>query len=120
MPARILIVDSESATRLTMERALGREGFRVFVSSNGREAMTLATKTDPDLIVMNLELSDIDGDKACQMIRKTPQFRTTPLLVLSGDRPDGLCTRCLNQGADACLVRPVNPQELLAHVHAIL
>jgi two-component system alkaline phosphatase synthesis response regulator PhoP len=120
MPPRILIVDNDPVTRQAMERVLSQEGFRVVASTNGREAMAVAAKADPDLMVVNLDLADLHGDNVCQMIRQMPEIRATPLLVLSGDDVDGLSIRCLNQGADGYLVKPINSQELLAHMRAIL
>jgi DNA-binding response OmpR family regulator len=120
MSQQIVVIDTEPALRNAYEEALRQAGFRVRVGRNGREAMEAASKEEPDLMIVNAKLSDMDGDDFCQKIRQTRKVRAIPLLVISGDHMEGLSARCLDSGADGFLVKPVDSQELVAHVRALL
>jgi PAS domain S-box-containing protein len=116
----ILHVDDDERTRWLLSQVLQHEGYRVLEASNGSEAL-LQVAAQPDLVILDIHLPDMDGYEVCQKIKATPTTASIPVLHLSGhlvgaeDRAHGL-----DVGADAYLTKPVEPSELIATVRALL
>jgi PAS domain S-box-containing protein len=116
----ILYVDDDKQNRETYGFVLRQAGFLVQEAATGDEALRLAAQ-NPDLVVMDVNLPDINGYEVCRHIKTHPATTAIPVLHLSTvlvnsqDR-----TQSMEQGADAHLTKPVEPEELLAHVKALL
>jgi PAS domain S-box-containing protein len=116
----ILHVDDNPATRYTIGRTLGREGFKVREAAAGREALRLA-KEGPDLVILDVKLPDIGGFEVCQRIKADPTTTTIPVLHLSATYvTDEAQATGLDGGADGYLVQPVDARVLVATVKALL
>ena len=117
---RILHVDDDDANRYAVTRSLVKAGYEVAEAATGGEALS-AVEALPDLVILDVRLPDIDGYEVCRRIKANLATALIPVLHLSAnytsvaDRAHGL-----NGGADAYLVRPVEPVELLATVNALL
>lgn len=117
---RILAVDDMEAKRYAWERILTRAGFDVFTASTGNEALR-RSKENPDLIILDVRLPDIGGMEVCRKIKGEPSTASIPVLhisaslITSEDR-----TQALEGGADGYLTEPVDPEELVASVRALL
>jgi PAS domain S-box-containing protein len=115
-----LYVDDDEESRQAFGGFLRSAGFEVKEAATGREALRLA-QDNPDLVVLDINLPDISGFDVCKHIKRHPATASIPVLHLSahfissGDRSSGL-----ESGADAYLTKPVEPDELLAHVHAVM
>jgi two-component system, cell cycle sensor histidine kinase and response regulator CckA len=120
LPPTILYVDDDELSRLALRTILGRAGFRVTEAATGRDALRLAND-HPDLVLLDVNLPDIDGFEVCRQIKAHPATHRIPVLHLSAmyvtseDRTHGL-----EGGADGYLTKPVEPQELIAHLRAML
>jgi PAS domain S-box-containing protein len=116
----ILHVDDNPATRYTIGRTLGREGFKVREAATGREALSLA-KEGPDLVILDVKLPDIGGFEVCRRIKDDPTTATIPVLHLSATYvTDEAQATGLDAGADGYLVQPVDARVLVATVKALL
>ena len=118
MKAHILIVDDDSRVTSALRRTLAYEGYQVSTAAGGEEALTLARTKAPDLVILDLMLSGIDGIEVCRRLRAAGD--TVGILMLTArdaiaDRVTGLET-----GADDYLVKPFASEELLARVKALL
>ncbi|MFP2910039.1 ATP-binding protein [Pyxidicoccus sp. 3LFB2] len=119
-PAVILNVNDDAASRYVTSRVLGLAGFRVVDAASGFEALSLADE-HTDLVVLDVRLPDISGLEVCRRLKTAPRTHNVLVLHLSaqavgpGDRALGL-----EHGADGYLVAPVDPEELVAQVHALL
>ena len=116
--ARILIVDDEWSLRCTLEICLTRAGYRVLGADDGQSALQLALDEQPDLVVLDVGLPDIDGLEVCRRLRR--HGFDAPVLMLTGktlieDRVTGL-----EAGADDYLPKPLEAREFLARVKAQL
>ena len=114
---RVLIVDDEETVREVVGQYLELEGFLILQASNGLEALRLAEKTPPDLVILDLTLPGIDGLEVCRRIRAVS---AVPILMLTARAEDVEKLEGFNAGADDYLTKPFNPRELVARVQAIM
>jgi len=116
----ILHVDDDEANRYAVTRSLVKAGFDVTEAADGREALRKATAR-PDVIILDVRLPDIDGFEVCRRIKADPVTADIPVLHLSANFVSAEAkAHGLDGGADAYLVRPVEPVELVATVNALL
>jgi two-component system, OmpR family, KDP operon response regulator KdpE len=115
--ARILVVDDERPIRRALEVTLTKAGYSVQTAVDGREALTTAALSPPDLVILDLVLPDMDGAEVCEELRG---WLTAPILLVSavGDEADKI--RALDAGADDYVTKPFSPGELLARCRALL
>lgn len=113
--SKILIIDDEMELLSLLEKTLSKEGFkRIYTASNGQEALTIFEEEEPDLIILDVMLPDIEGYDICKIIRKTSQV---PILFLSAkgeeiDRVMGLVI-----GADDYITKPFSLKEVVLRVN---
>lgn len=117
MPPRILVVDDEPNILATLAPLLRTRGYEVSTAMNGRDALQAVERDNPDLIVLDLGLPDIDGVEVTRLIR---DGRATPILVLSARGAESDKVRALDAGADDYVTKPFGPEELLARVRVAL
>jgi two-component system, OmpR family, alkaline phosphatase synthesis response regulator PhoP len=114
---KILIIDDEANIIELAKLYLAREGFIVESEKTGRDGLSKVKTLNPDLIILDIMLPDIDGFEVCRQIRANSQV---PILMLSARREDVDKIIGLELGADDYLAKPFNPQELVSRVKAIL
>lgn len=115
--APILIVDDDSRISSLIASALHNEGFATLRASDGEEALALAAKHDPALIILDVMLPKIDGIDVCRELRRRSD---TPILMLTVKSDEFDKILGLSIGADDYLTKPFSPRELIARVKAIL
>ncbi|MCX6545269.1 MAG: response regulator transcription factor [Acidobacteria bacterium] len=115
--ARILLVDDEVSIQRTMTPLLRSRGYDVEVAGTGRDALASIEREQPDLIVLDLGLPDIDGLDVCRRVRERWDI---PILVLSARGAEKDKVVALDEGADDYVTKPFGPDELLARVRAAL
>jgi DNA-binding response OmpR family regulator len=117
----ILLVDDTPSKRYVLASWLRRGGYAVIEAATGGEALARFRQGGINLVVLDVRLPDMTGFEVCEQIKADPTFGTTPVIHVSAaaihavDRTHGL-----ERGADAYLVEPIDPDELLATVAAIL
>jgi len=117
----ILVVDDNSPLRYAFGRTLRQHGFNVIEASDGASALELAANAQPDLILLEVNLPDINGFDVARRLKLGERTKSIPILQLSASfvqkehRMEGLAA-----GADAYLVEPVEPGELVANIRALL
>ncbi len=120
-PPSVLLVDDEPANRHTFGYLFRTAGFAVLEAGTGRDALALAARERPDLVVLDVSLPDLNGFEVCRRLKEdeatcsVPVLQVSAVYVGSGDRSQGL-----ESGADAYLIKPVEPRELLATVRSLL
>ena len=119
-PATVLVVDDEDVTRSAMARSLGAAGFRVIEATSGADALARLGE-QPAVVVLDVGLPDVDGIEVCRRIKEHPETANVPVLHFSADRTSSAArARGLAVGADAYLVHPFEPAELVALVKTLL
>lgn len=114
---RVLVVDDEESILELVEYHLQRAGFEVALATTGVEGYRMATATNPDLVVLDLMLPDMDGFEVCRRIRRKSDV---PVLMLTARADDVDKIVGLEIGADDYVTKPFNPRELVARVRALL
>jgi two-component system, OmpR family, KDP operon response regulator KdpE len=117
MPPRILVVDDEPNILSTLTPLLRTRGYEVFTAMSGRAAVESAERDEPDLIVLDLGLPDMDGVEVCRIVRETANV---PIVVLSARGAEADKVRALDVGADDYVTKPFGAEELLARIRAAL
>ncbi len=116
--ARLLLVDDEDNLRSMLEAALRHSGFDVHPVANGRDAIEAVPAVQPDLIVLDVMLPDLDGFDVCKRLR-TGGDRTPVLFLTARDATEDK-VRGLTLGGDDYLVKPFSLEELVARITAVL
>jgi two-component system, OmpR family, KDP operon response regulator KdpE len=113
----ILVIDDEPQILRAIRTILTEKQFRVSTASRGEEGLTLAASTEPDLIILDLGLPDMDGVEVCSRLREWTQ---TPVIILSVRDSERDKVAALDMGADDYLTKPFGIEELLARVRVAL
>jgi two-component system response regulator VicR len=114
---KILVVDDESAILQTLRFNLERSGYAVVTAGDGRTAIAMAQREQPDLIVLDIMLPVLDGVEACKEIRK---FSPVPIIMLTAKDQEIDKVLALELGADDYVTKPFALHEFLARVKARL
>jgi DNA-binding response OmpR family regulator len=111
---RVLVVEDEDAIADPLLEGLGREGFEVERAATGQDALSAA---EPDLVLLDLRLPDVDGFEVCRRLRERSRV---PIIVVSarGEEVDRVVG--LELGADDYIVKPYGLRELVARIHAVM
>jgi DNA-binding response OmpR family regulator len=117
--ARVLVTDDEPITRMLVKLLLEREKFTVLEATNGREAVEIATRERPDLLLIDLNMPEMDGYEAIQRMRRDLSLATLPIVVVTAEDGPGIERRVLELGADDYIVKPFDPEILLSRVNAV-
>ena len=117
MPARVLVVDDEPSILATMAPLLRSRGYEVSTAMSGKAALESVERLDPDLVILDLGLPDLDGVEVCRLLR---DGRSTPIIVLSARGAESDKVAALDAGADDYVTKPFGAEELLARVRVAL
>lgn len=115
---RILIVDDEPPIRRLLRTSLASQGFQVTEAATGREALAEIKRTEPDLVILDLGLPDLQGNDLIRLLRD--QGSSLPILVLSSRTDERGKVEALDLGADDYVTKPFGTDELLARIRAAL
>ena len=116
----ILIVDDDAAFAASVAQLLKAQRYEVVTAGDGAQAVASVKASKPDLILMDINMPQLDGEMALLALKGRPEFRAIPIIMLTGvgDMLDGHLTATL--GACEYLTKPFNPPELLAKIAAHL
>jgi DNA-binding response OmpR family regulator len=115
---KVLIVDDEKAIRAGLASALNRAGFSVVEASDGLQALEMVTTQEPDIIVLDILMPELDGRQVCRKLRE--QNIWTPVIMLTQIDATGEKISSLEEGADDYLNKPFDSYELIARIRALL
>jgi two-component system KDP operon response regulator KdpE len=113
----ILVIDDEPQILRAIRTILTEKEFKVTTASRGEEGLTLAAATEPDLIILDLGLPDMDGVEVCTRLR---EWTETPIIILSVRDSERDKVAALDKGADDYLTKPFGIEELLARIRVAL
>ena len=117
---RILLVDDEPDILEIISYNLLQEGYQVITAENGIEAIELARKEKPHLIILDVMMPEMDGIEACERIRKFPELQETVITFLTARSEDYSQMAGFEVGADDYITKPIKPKVLMSKVKALL
>jgi DNA-binding response OmpR family regulator len=115
--ASVLVVDDERKIRELVRPYLERAGYSVLLAGGGQQALEIAARTDPDIVVLDLVLPDLPGEVVTRNLRA---ISDVPIIMLTAKAAEEDRIAGLRLGADDYLVKPFSPRELAARVEAVL
>ena len=116
-PKKILFVEDEAAIYEPFSKALLRNGFEPVIAKTASEALKLADRVDPDLVLLDLNLPDGDGSDVCRTLRKSSEV---PIVMLTARGTEMDRVLGLELGADDYVVKPFSSRELISRIRAVL
>ena len=116
----VLVVEDEAALVTLLRYNLEREGFRVAEARDGEEAMLQIAEQMPDLVVLDWMLPLMSGIEVCRQLRRLPETRRLPIVMLTARGEEGDKLRGLDAGADDYVTKPFSPSELIARMRAVM
>ena len=117
---KILLVDDEPDILEFISYNLIKEGFEVFTSSNGKDAIKLAHQEQPQLIILDVMMPDLDGIETCRVIRETPELKDVLIAFLTARSEDYSQIAGFDAVADDYINKPIKPRVLVSRVKALL
>ena len=119
MQKTILVVDDEQDIVDLISYNLSKEGYEVATASNGTDAVELAQRMRPDLVILDIMLPGLDGFEVCRTLRQDPSMQSTAIVFLTAKAGEIDQILGLELGADDYIQKPISPRVLLARVKTI-
>ena len=116
---KILYVEDNDDNVYMLKNRLSRAGFTVIIASNGNQGVAMAASEQPDLILMDLTLPDIDGEEVTRRIRADPATKRIPVIALTANAMHSDRDKALAAGCDDFDTKPVDMPRLLAKIAAL-
>ena len=117
---KILLVDDEVDILEFISYNLEKEGFKVYTAQNGADAIKVAEKKLPHLIILDVMMPEMDGIAACEEIRKIPALQGAVIAFLTARGEDYSQIAGFEAGADDYITKPIRPKVLVSRVKALL
>lgn len=118
-PGKILLADDEPDILEIVSYNLSAEGYEVICAKNGNEAVDLAKKHLPSMIILDVMMPGKNGIEVCKSLRLLPQFKDTVIIFLSALSDEGTEVKGLETGADDYISKPISPKVLISKVNAL-
>jgi len=112
MKGKILIVEDNPLNMRLLEMVLRAKSYTLLKATNGEEALDMAMREQPDLIIMDIQLPRMSGLEVTRKLRETPTFSHTPIIGVTAYAMKGDKERVIESGCDAYLSKPINTREL--------
>ncbi len=117
---KILVVDDEVDLVKTLRFSLETEGYTVLASYNGEDALNLARKERPDLVLLDIMLPKLDGYKVCRLLKFDERYKHIPILILSAKTQEKDKIIGMETGADEYVTKPFDMDELIGKIKGYL
>ena len=118
--AKILIVDDEPTVHRLLQHHLERAGYELLAATNGREAIEMARREDPQLIVMDVMMAEMDGITALRCLKKEEDTREIPVIMITANAHSVTKQESEAAGASYFLTKPFSPKQLISEIRRLL
>ncbi len=116
MAIKLLVIDDDSAVTDLLSLLLKSQGFEVFATNNSTDGLSMIREQQPDLVVLDLMMPEMDGWEVCRSVR---QFSQVPIIILSALNDPSMIASVLDAGADDYLTKPTPSRVLVAHINRL-
>ncbi|HRG87967.1 MAG TPA: response regulator transcription factor [Chitinophagales bacterium] len=117
---KILIVDDEPDILSFLRYNLEKENYWVYSATNGNDALKMALKIQPHLVVLDVMMPGMNGIETCRAMRNLPQLRQTPIAILTALSEKESEAACMEAGANDYITKPIRPRLLLSRLQGLL
>jgi len=117
---KVLFADDDVVLHRVLGHRLSREGFTLQSAYNGREALELAEREAPDLLILDGMMPELDGFAVLQEWKRRPGLASIPVIMLTARNREGNVIGALEQGAVDYLTKPFSPAELIARIRRFI
>ena len=116
MATKLLVIDDDAAVTDLLTLLLKSQGFEVFATNNSTEGLAMIREVQPDLVILDLMMPEMDGWEVCRSVR---QFSQVPIIILSALNDPSMIASVLDAGADDYLTKPTPSRVLVAHINRL-
>jgi CheY-like chemotaxis protein len=116
----ILVIDDEPDNFDVIQLLLANEGYTFHYAASGQRAIDRLDVFQPNLILLDVMMPDLNGMEVCQQIRALPQWQSIPILMVSALTGQSNIDRCLAAGADGFISKPVDRRKLIDEIEILL
>ncbi len=116
----VLYVEDNPENRMLIRRVLEAEGFRVVLAANATEALQMLQQENPQVVLMDISMPDVDGYTLTARIKSTPGFEKLPVIALTANVMRGEQERALRAGCDGYIQKPVDIDSLVQQIEPFL
>ena len=120
MKTKILVIEDDPSSSRLVTYALEQEGYHVITASDGLEGLSRALKENIDLLILDIMLPGLDGYEVCQHLRQKHETARLPILMISAKGRNTDKDTGFKVGANAYLLKPVDPSVIVAEVKTLL
>ena len=117
---KILIVDDEPDILEFLQYNLRKEGYEVVTAGDGKQAIAVAERERPQLIILDIMMPELDGVETCRILRSRKEFADTPIAFLTARDEDYSQITALDVGGDDYITKPIKPRVLISRITALL
>jgi CheY-like chemotaxis protein len=116
----IYFIDDSATMREVIKIAFRKESIHVVACHDGASALALFEEARPDAVITDVIMPDKDGYEVCRLVKQNPEFKSTPVILMSGVVNREVAQKAMEAGADELMRKPFQPQELVARVKSLL
>lgn len=116
MTIKLLVIDDDTAVTDLLSLLLKSQGFEVFATNNSSDGLNMVRDVQPDLVILDLMMPEMDGWEVCRAVR---QFSQIPIIILSALNDPTMIASVLDAGADDYLTKPTPSRVLVAHINRL-
>lgn len=116
---KVLVVDDEEPILELLKYNLEKQGYEVRIASNGYEAVEIAKKFHPDLVLLDIMMPKMDGVETCRLLRANPDLQNTFIVFLTARAEEYSEIAAFDVGADDYILKPIKPRALMSRISAL-
>lgn len=120
MRKKILVVDDERDMVAIVQELLLKHGYEVMTAFDGKQALDLTPQFNPDLILLDYRMPELNGHEVCKQIKSNPQLKHIPVIFMTASPQETNSGTIELMHADDCIIKPFEPEELLKKISLLL
>jgi two-component system cell cycle response regulator DivK len=120
MKKTALIIEDDDNNRVLITRLLEKAGYNIITAETGKQGVETAASSEPDFIILDIQLPDIMGTRVLELIRKAETDRKIPVIAMTSYAMAGDREKMLNAGCDGYIEKPIDPIRVISQIENIL